>query len=50
LRIAAELDMYAYDAYLIRCGLKYNAPLISLDKALVSVAQKIGAKVIEVEQ
>jgi predicted nucleic acid-binding protein len=50
LRIAAELNMYAYDAYLIRCGLKYNAPLISLDKDLVRVAQRIGAKVIEVEQ
>jgi predicted nucleic acid-binding protein len=48
LKIAAELNLYAYDAYLIRCAFKYNAPLISLDKNLVRVAQTKGAKVIEV--
>ena len=37
-----------YDAYLIRCALKYNAPLISLDKELVRVAQEQGVNVIEV--
>jgi predicted nucleic acid-binding protein len=49
LRSAAELDLCAYDAYLIRCGLKYNAPLISLDRKLVELAQKAGASVIEVK-
>ena len=48
LKIAADLNIYAYDAYLIRCALKYNAALISLDKDLVRVAQAKGAKVIEV--
>jgi predicted nucleic acid-binding protein len=48
LRIVAESNIYAYDAYLIRCALKYNAPLISLDKELVRVAQDQGATVIEV--
>jgi predicted nucleic acid-binding protein len=48
LRIAAESNIYSYDAYLIRCALKYNAPLISLDKELVKVAQENGASVIEV--
>jgi adenylyl- and sulfurtransferase ThiI len=28
----------------------FNSPLISLDKDLVRVAQRIGTKVIEVEQ
>jgi predicted nucleic acid-binding protein len=49
LKLAAELNIYAYDAYLIRCALKYNAPLLSLDKNAVRVAQSQGAKVIEVD-
>jgi predicted nucleic acid-binding protein len=34
LRIAKQLNIYAYDAYLIRCAQKYSAPLLSLDEAL----------------
>ena len=49
LKLAAELNIYAYDAYLIRCALKYNAPLLSLDENLVRVAQAKGAKVVEVD-
>ncbi len=48
LTIAAQLNIYAYDAYLIRCALKYNAPLISLDKGLVTAAQQMKVKIIEV--
>jgi predicted nucleic acid-binding protein len=50
LRIVAESNIVAYDAYLIRCALKYNAPLLSLDKELVGVAQEQGVNVIEVGQ
>lgn len=48
LTIAAQLNIYAYDAYVIRCALKYNAPLISLDKGLVRAAQQMKVKIIEV--
>lgn len=48
LRIAAELNIYAYDAYLIRCALKYGTPLLSLDQKLLRVARAIGVDVIEV--
>jgi predicted nucleic acid-binding protein len=48
LEIAAQHAVYAYDAYLIRCALKFNAPLISLDKGLLQAAQSAGARVIEV--
>jgi len=48
LEIAAELGIYAYDAYLIRCALKYRAPLLSLDDALIDSAQRLGATVVEV--
>ena len=40
LEIADKLGIYAYDAYLIRCGLKYTAPLISLDQGLVEAASR----------
>ena len=48
LSIADLLGIYAYDAYLIRCALKYNAPLISLDRNLVRFAEQMKAQVIEV--
>ena len=48
LKIAAELNIYAYDAYLICCASRYNSPLISLDKALQRIAQAQNIQVIEV--
>lgn len=49
LKIAAELNIYAYDAYLIQCALKYNAPLITLDQSLVRMAREKRAQIIEVK-
>ena len=48
LRIADTLGIYAYDAYLIRCALKYKSPLISLDRNLVNAAKEMKARVMEV--
>ena len=48
LKLAAEFNNYAYDAYLMRCAMKYNSPLLSLDKNLVQMAQSKGVKVIQV--
>jgi predicted nucleic acid-binding protein len=48
LAIAARYAIYAYDAYLIRCGLKFNAPLLSLDRGLLQVAEQEGVDTIEV--
>ena len=48
--IANALGIYAYDAYLIRCALKYRAPLISLDRNLVNAAKEMKVKVIEVRK
>ena len=50
LKIADALGIYAYDAYLIRCVLKYRAPLISLDRNLVNAAKEMKVKVIEVRK
>ena len=49
LRIADTLGIYAYDAYLIRCALKYKSPLLSLDRNLANSAKRMKARVIEVK-
>jgi predicted nucleic acid-binding protein len=46
--LAHELNLYAYDAYLLRCAVKYNAPLLSLDRGLIRAAQTLNALIIEV--
>ena len=48
LEIADMLGVYADDAYLIRCAVRYNAPLKSLDRGLVRAAQRLNVEVIEV--
>ena len=48
LEIADTLGIYAYDAYLIRCALWYNAPLMTLDRDLIQAARRLDAQVIEV--
>jgi predicted nucleic acid-binding protein len=48
LRIATQLDIYAYDAYLIRCAEKYRSPLLTLDHALRAHARLYGVSIVEV--
>jgi predicted nucleic acid-binding protein len=50
LAIAGELDIYAYDAYLIRCAEKYRSPLLSLDKRLIQAAKDKKISVLEVSE
>jgi predicted nucleic acid-binding protein len=48
LQIAAEHDLYAYDAYIIACALTSHCRLISLDRALCRAAVKALVEVVEV--
>ena len=48
LRIAHQLNIYSYDAYLLRCAQKHKAPLISLDKTLLKLAKELKLQVIKV--
>jgi predicted nucleic acid-binding protein len=48
LRIASELSIYAYDAYLIACARQTGAPLLSLDRGLIKAARRVGVQVLEV--
>ena len=47
LDIANSLNIYAYDAYLIQCALQTSTPLLTLDKGLITAAQKMGAQTLE---
>lgn len=46
--LANDVNIYAYDAYLLRCAEKYRLPLLTLDRRLKEVAQQKGFSVLEV--
>ncbi len=48
LELANSWGLYAYDAYLLRCALKYHAPLLTLDHALIDCAKQLQIQVLEV--
>ena len=48
LKISRKTKMYAYDAYFLDCALRYNAPLLTLDKKLESTANKLKIQTLEV--
>jgi predicted nucleic acid-binding protein len=48
LKIADTFNIYAYDAYLIECALKYRTSLLTLDNHLAGYAQKKGIEVIRI--
>jgi predicted nucleic acid-binding protein len=50
LEIVDKLSIYAYDAYLIRCAIKYKSPLLTLDQGLAEAAKEMNVKLQEVEQ
>ncbi len=50
LQLADELNLYAYDAYLLRCAEKYRLPLLSLDSGLIQAAKKRKIQVLEVPE
>ncbi|MEA3350558.1 MAG: type II toxin-antitoxin system VapC family toxin [Chloroflexota bacterium] len=49
LDIVSEYGIYAYDAYLIRCAIKYRSALITLDRKLTQAAQEMDVAVVEVD-
>jgi predicted nucleic acid-binding protein len=48
LRLSKEINMYAYDAYLLDCATRYRSPLLTLDRKLRIAAQNINVDVLEV--
>lgn len=48
LKISKKTNMYAYDAYFLDCAMRYNAPLLTLDKKLEAMANKLNIQTLEV--
>lgn len=48
LDLSHQLGIYAYDAYLIACGLQHRSPLLTVDKGLQEAARQVGVEVLEV--
>ena len=49
LEIACVNGIYAYDAYFLECALRLRAPLLTLDRKMREVAQRLGIKILEVD-
>ena len=47
LEITHAYNMYAYDAYLIQCSQQTSTSLLTLDKGLKAIAEKMGISVLE---
>lgn len=48
LRLSKEINMCAYDAYLLDCAIRYKSPLLTLDLKLRKAAQSIKIDALEV--
>jgi predicted nucleic acid-binding protein len=46
--LAARLNVYAYDAYVLACALNHSAPILSLDGGLKARARELKLNVLEV--
>ena len=45
-RLAEELGIYAYDAYVIECAKQSDCPLLALDGGQRDAAERVGIEVI----
>lgn len=47
LKLAADFNIYAYDAYFLECAINLRSQLITLDLGMKRVALKLGITVLE---
>lgn len=50
LQIALDHNIYAYDAYFLQCAQAFASPVLTLDRRMRQVADRLGIKVLEVPQ
>ena len=48
IELASQLDIYAYDAYVIACAVDQNCPMVSLDAGLIRAAKSAGVTVLKI--
>lgn len=49
LKLALDMNIYAYDAYYLTCAISNELPLLTLDKGMINKAKTLGIKLLEVE-
>jgi len=47
LGLAVKLNLYAYDAYFLKCAESLRSPLLTLDLGMQRVAREMGIKIME---
>ena len=47
LGVAIKFNIYAYDAYFLKCAENLHSPLLTLDKGMQRVARVMGIKILE---
>ena len=50
LRVAGDLGLYAYDAYVLTAAQERRAPLVTLDRRLMAAAAQLGVGVVGIER
>ena len=48
MRLSKETNIYAYDAYLLDCAIRYKASLLTLDRKLKVAAQNLKVDALEI--
>ena len=48
LALAERVGVYAYDAYILDCALRYRAPVLTLDRKMARAARALGVEILEV--
>jgi predicted nucleic acid-binding protein len=48
-RLSQQLNIYAYDAYVIACAINQRAPILSLDNVLKDQARSLKVEILEVK-
>jgi len=48
LKLSKQGNIYAYDAYFLDCAIRHKAPLLTLDRKLLTSAQNLNVEILEV--
>ena len=48
LQLAIKQNIYAYDAYFLRCAISHGYPLLTLDRRMRQVAEKMGIEILDI--
>ncbi|QTA84450.1 type II toxin-antitoxin system VapC family toxin [Desulfonema magnum] len=50
MKIAVQFNIYAYDAYFLECAAALKLPLLTLDRQMAVLAQKMKIETLEINK